>query len=152
MVDRSPAGAHGVLGTVGMEGEQMSDSISFEFDERGLAHAYAVLDTMEREVQEPIATSLGESFEIVLARSKQEFVPIDTGFLSSTGFVLVDRSGSDIVARIGFTADYAAAVHETNKNYKGGRQWKYLETPMKESLPDIAAKCQADLKRWIESL
>ena len=30
---------------------------------------------------------------------------------------------------VGYSADYAVYVHETNKNYNNNKQWKYLETP-----------------------
>lgn len=35
-------------------------------------------------------------------------------------------------ARVGYTANYAVFVHEINKNYRNGKQWKYLERPARQ--------------------
>jgi len=58
--------------------------------------------------------------------------------------------GSDVTVTLhagGPSAPYAVAVHETNKNYHHGRQWKYLETPAKLSAGNVLKALKADLMR-----
>jgi len=83
-----------------------------------------------------------EEFEVDLVRvakdimliSKAEYVPVATGALLASGRVETGNfPGVDIGIELkyGGPPDYAVAVHEVNKNYRNGRQWKYLETPAK---------------------
>lgn len=96
--------------------------------------------------------SLFRSGEKIITRSKEEFVPIDTGALESTLSVSVPEfTKKDVVVTLnagGPAAPYALAVHEIDKNYRNGRQWKYLETPTKEAVPDIVK----DLKKDFDDL
>src|SRR5690554_3144864 len=41
----------------------------------------------------------------------------------------INDGNLDIV--VGYAASHATYVHEINKNYNYGKQWKYLETPFK---------------------
>lgn len=82
--------------------------------------------------------------EEVATLSKSRFVPVLTGALSGTIHVPPPvASGNEVVVQIvagGPAAPYAVYVHEINKNYNNNRQWKFLETPLKESLPEIEAE------------
>ena len=42
------------------------------------------------------------------------------------------KAASKAGARVGYTAAYAVHVHEINKNYRNGKEWKYLETPTRQ--------------------
>ena len=67
----------------------------------------------------------------------RELVPVRTGFLRSTGGTAGPKRTADgAQATISYVAPYAAAVHETPRNYRNG-QWKYLETAMQET--DLAS-------------
>lgn len=87
-----------------------------------------------------IRQAMNEEAEITMARSKEDYVPVDTGNLRSSGQVETEIQGESVTTQLGFggaAADYAIYVHEINKNYRNGKQWKYLETPLKEDLPRI---------------
>ncbi len=75
-------------------------------------------------------------------------VPIDTGALHNSHYVTMPReSGSFVGVEVGYggpAAPYAAAVHETNKNYKRG-SWKFLEKGRDEYAPNA----QDDLTREV---
>ena len=71
----------------------------------------------------------------IMLISKSEFVPIETGALMGSG--RVEKEGLpggkfQVLMKYGGPPDYAVAVHEVDKNYRNGRQWKYLETPAKQ--------------------
>jgi hypothetical protein len=93
--------------------------------------------------------SLYQSAEAVMTRSREEFCPIKTGALKSTGHVQHPQiNGADVTVALGYggpAAPYAVVVHETNKHYNFDKQWKYLETPLKEALPAIQQKLKEDL-------
>ena len=126
--------------------------MKLEFTIAGDAALRTMLQGMESGVVPQVARSLVNSLEQVLTVSKDVYVPIDTGFLKSSGYVSLTSGGSaEVVVEIGYRADYAIYVHEINKAYKGGRQWKYLETPLKAALPHIKDKLSDDLIRWIEA-
>jgi hypothetical protein len=55
-----------------------------------------------------------------------KLTPIDTGHLRATAGIRTYQSRVGWAVIIYYTAKYAAAVHEKNKNYKVG-QWKFLE-------------------------
>lgn len=98
------------------------------------------------------AKSLYESAEMIMADSKENYVPVDQGTLRSTGYVKPPEllSATNAKVELGYggpAAPYAVAVHEnpragktggvspSGKPYKhwartGG--WKYLETPIKD--------------------
>lgn len=87
-----------------------------------------------------IRQAMNEEAEITMTRSKEDYVPVDTGNLRSSGQVETEIQGESVTTQLGFggaAADYAIYVHEINKNYRNGKQWKYLETPLKEDLPRI---------------
>ncbi|ASR83910.1 hypothetical protein SEA_SHROOMS_29 [Arthrobacter phage Shrooms] len=67
-------------------------------------------------------------------RQTQKEVPVKWGNLKNSGRLHPPaQSGADVEVLItyGSTAvDYAAAVHEKNKNYKNGRKWKYVHDPV----------------------
>lgn len=108
-----------------------------------------MFDHMEADVAEVAAKSLLASFEGVMAESKDEYCPVDTGYLRSTGYVKLDEWAGMVAIEAGYSAEYAAPVHEINKNYKNGKQWKYWETPLKANLPDIQANLMYDLQAWL---
>lgn len=94
------------------------------------------------------AKSLYESCEMVMTESKDIYCPVATGALRSTGTVqlpTIDGGKISVVMSYGGpTAPYAIFVHETNKNYRNSKQWKYLETPLLLSEQKIEDKLAAD--------
>lgn len=102
--------------------------------------------------------ALYQEAEKIMTTSKDEFVPVDTGTLRSTGHVQppeIDENGviSVTMGYGGPAAPYAFYVHEIPpppEQSPGGRsathhvgQWKYLEQPTLEAasgLPDAIAE------------
>lgn len=102
------------------------------------------------------AVSLYGSCELIMTESKEVYCPIHTGALKSTGHVELPLiEGNQVTVKMGYggpAAPYAIFVHETDKNYHFGKQWKYLETPLKEGIPKIEEKLAADLNTALENL
>lgn len=92
---------------------------------------------------------------LLVKREAMKITPVDTGNLVNSAFSNVMVKGKDIVGTIGYTAAYAAAVHEMieSKSIKGpggmvefqrgvtfqkpGAQAKFLETPLKKNAKKI---------------
>lgn len=74
--------------------------------------------------------SLEKAAKDIMLISKSQYVPIDTGALMASGRVV--KKGDRVEMMYGGPPHYAVWVHEINKNYRNGRQWKYLETPARK--------------------
>jgi hypothetical protein len=107
------------------------------------------------DVPKKVASALYVEAELVMTRSKDEFVPVDHGTLKNNGHVgrpVIDSDG--ISVELGFggpAAEYALAVHEHPSEYDpptwqgkaivfqpDGRGPKYLEKPMMEAVNGMA--------------
>ena len=79
----------------------------------------------------------------------QRMVPHDEGTLEASGGVEIgDREIT--IGYGGAASAYALAVHETEKNYKNGRSWKYLETPFFNAQDGMANRLAARILRYLE--
>ena len=115
--------------------------------------------------------SLFESAENIMSISKEQYVPVETGTLKSSGFVQPpDFEGKSVSVYLGYggvAAPYALAVHEnpragktggvspSGQKYKrwatvGG--WKYLTQPVNENLGNVVSKLKRDLDREFAKL
>lgn len=106
-------------------------------DLRGGAPALSLLDTARRSNGARVEATLRVFAEGILTASKR-LVPVDTGFLRSTGFV---RHVRPLVFDVGYSAAYALAVHEvppSRASHRPPTQWKFLETPAREAFGHIA--------------
>ncbi len=85
--------------------------------------------------------------EEIMTDSKENFVPVDTGALRSTGIVIHGQPapGKTNVRLVygGRSAPYALHVHDTKKKYKNGKVWKYLEDPVKNRSGSIGKEIGA---------
>lgn len=101
---------------------------------------------------ELLAVMLYREAEEIMARSKSQYVPVDTGTLRSSGTVLPPVvEGGKVSVTFGYggaAAPYALRVHENPRSGKtegvspsGAKysswakvgQWKYLEVPVNEA-------------------
>lgn len=108
------------------------------FGEAEVLHATATLATVPTQLRAAMHLANLE----IMEDSKENYVPVDTGNLRSTGRVDTAQSGAGIVSEMkyggrpgeatGRYVNYAVIVHETNRNYRNGKTWKYLETPAKK--------------------
>lgn len=77
------------------------------------------------------------------------YTPVDTSFLISGIYTLVDDSSGTVIGEIGFVASYAPYVHEMPGTYnfkKPGSGPKFLERALYEKAVEIAEILQAELK------
>lgn len=134
----------------------MSLSVTIE----GTAEMKASLAQIGADAQAKAAAALYQEAEIVMAESKERYVPVNHGVLRGSGFVQPPKiDGGDITVTLGFggTAKaYAIAVHEHLSDYSP-RSWrkaeadgrhvkfspsgagpKYLERPLMETAKYLA--------------
>jgi hypothetical protein len=133
---------------------------------RGAKTMQRKLETMARRFPDRVAGALRIEAELVMTRSKREFVPVDLGVLRSSGHVRdPERQGKEVsvtMAYGGAAAAYATAVHEhpsgsSPPSWQGktvhfspdGRGPKYLERPMREAIPGMAERMAARLQEAI---
>ena len=87
--------------------------------------------------EKSIASALYAEAQLVMTRSKAEFVPVDTGALRASGYVAKPAwSGSKVTVEMGFggpSASYALKVHEDLETPHRTGSAKYLETPYVEA-------------------
>jgi hypothetical protein len=130
---------------------------------RGLDKAVKRLRQLAQEYPDRIVKAVYRRAELIMARSKAEFVPVDNGILMNSGHVTLERQGRVvrvILAYGGAAKAYAIAVHEhlsvhSPPSWKGGtvvrfkpagRGPKYLERPLFEAVRTMAQDIAADLK------
>lgn len=115
--------------------------------------------------------SLFDSATNIMAISQGQYVPVETGALRASGFVQPpDFEGKSVSVFLGYggvAAPYALAVHENPRSGKTGGvspsgkkykrwaqvgQWKYLEQPCNEAIPNVISKLKRDLDRAFRNI
>jgi len=101
----------------------------------------------------PLVTGNLRDSAFVVARAFTEGGGNDPDHLVSEELAVV-RSSKVPMASIGYTARYAAAVHENPKAGKSGRpgasvvgEWKFLETTVKERSSEVLELISREVKR-----
>ena len=84
--------------------------------------------------------------------TSQALVPVDTGRLKRSGFLVTRKGVRGVSASIGYAKggrpDYAVLVHERlDIPHKEGTQAKFLEEAVKRHLNEIAPRIRTFLKR-----
>src|SRR5512146_2489796 len=109
----------------------------------------AQMKARPEEIRKALAAGLYKFGEDVMTESKSVYCPVDTGTLRSSGRVSIpEDTGKEITVMLsygGAAASYAEPVHEINKNYRNGKQWKYLETPLNAHVGELPAKLKEEL-------
>lgn len=94
-----------------------------------------------------LAAALYEEAEDIMADSKANYVPVDTGTLRASGTVLPpELTGTHVVVTLGYggaAQDYALPVHERLDVHHPHGQAKYLEAPVLAAIPQLGAKVAA---------
>jgi len=126
---------------------------SIDFQIEGVDAVKAKLDGLVGKITQAIAARQFQFGERIMARSKEQYVPVDTGTLMSTGHVqLPVIDGSTITTVLGYggpSAGYALQVHEdlTPKNWtRPGSGPKYLEIPARELTPEYPGEIAEAIK------
>lgn len=77
----------------------------------------------------------------VILTASQSQVPLDEGFLSRSGIVIIKNENNMPIAIICYGGGpgtghpkipYAIKWHETQANFQHGRKWKYLKDPFSQ--------------------
>jgi hypothetical protein len=105
--------------------------MSFSLTFRGTDAFARKVEQATEELKRRAAKALVREAEAVMADSKENYVPVDTGNLRNTGVVLpavIDASGVSV--EMGFSADYAAVVHEDLTAQHPNGEAKYLTKPL----------------------
>lgn len=109
----------------------------FQLDFNGAAVA--------RELRAAAERGLVLAAEHVLTQA-QALVPLDEGYLQSTGTASVDEG--TLTAAVSYDGPYAVRQHEElDWRHAPGRQAKYLEQPLNASRAEVAAIIAAQLRR-----
>lgn len=121
------------------------------FELKGVKAMQRKLKRIADKTPDRMKAALRIEAELIMAKSKQEHVPVDLGTLRSSGFVNdAERKGKTVSVTMGYggaASSYALSVHEAPSkhdppSWKGkdvqfspeGRGAKYLETPLYEAL------------------
>lgn len=85
---------------------------------------------------------------LAIFRRSQRLVPVDKGFLKSSGVIEGPRNGEVLIGYGGPAASYALFVHEDlEARHKPGKSAKFLEIPLYESIPGLGRRLAALLKK-----
>ena len=91
-----------------------------------------------------VGTCIYKIAEVIMADSKDNYVPIDTGHLWQTGTVLEPEfQTSSVSVRLGYGMDYAKIVHDRPPTIGQGKV-RYLEKPFLAAIPGaekVLLKC-----------
>ena len=90
------------------------------------------LQNVQKKYRRKVKKALRERAEKIMKRSRDHFVPVDTGDLHDTGRV---EDGKDLEVLLTYgdaDVDYAEVVHETHPT-----QSKYLEIPFMEAASSV---------------
>lgn len=82
----------------------------------------------------------------VMRTSQKDYCPWKTGALSGSGKVLVDQdTPGNVVIKLTYTKEYAAAVHEIPRHHNHGT-YKYLATPFNLMSYQLAKELEGEMK------
>ena len=100
---------------------------------------------VQRELRAAAARGLLLAAEHVLTEA-QEVVPLDEGYLQSTGTASVDEG--TLTAAVSFDGPYAVRQHEElDWRHAPGRQAKYLEQPLNANRGPVQRNIAAQVRR-----
>ena len=103
-------------------------------------------------------TAVGQALNAeaqIMMRNSKRLVPVDSGTLRRSGIILpVFREGSNWVILMGYggaASGYAMDQHErADYRHKEGKTWKYLETPVRDRIPNLEAALAARVMNIIK--
>lgn len=117
------------------------------FELRGGREMRQRLERMARRFPDTMKMALRTEAELIMARSKAEFVPVDLGVLRASGHVQqpVKKGGAvEVTLAYGGAAEaYALIQHERLDFQHRVGQAKYLERPMMDAMPGMGERIGA---------
>jgi hypothetical protein len=125
----------------------------FSFQVQGVAELNAKLRALGENIPEEAGAELYRQAEDVMGDSKQNYVPVDTGTLKSSGYVeLPERDGDQLRVEMGYggaAAPYAIYVHERLDVRHPVGQAKFLELPLLAAVETIFTAIADAVRRGI---
>lgn len=102
---------------------------------------------------EDFARGIYEEGQLAFRQSQKE-VPVRDGFLKNSGRLhlpVISGTRVDVDITYGSSAvDYAAPVHELQKNYREGRKRYYLKDPVEARVPNMEARLARRIQRIVK--
>jgi hypothetical protein len=125
----------------------MAQSVTLEFT--NLDRFRQALAAYQGDTVRAAAGALYREGERIMTRSKQEFVPVDTGALRASGRTqppeVTSTSITVVLSFGGASAPYALVVHENLQAHHAVGQAKYLEQPINEAVAGMDARLAGDI-------
>lgn len=119
------------------------------FQITGGSEAVQALQRLAEDLPARFAGALVREGERIMARSKQEFVPVDTGALKASGHVVPPTTHPDLAVELvygGPSVPYAVTQHETPWFVHPVGQWKYLEQPLMDAVDGMPERLAGDMQ------
>lgn len=115
----------------------------------------SVLNQLTPETLQAAGIGLHNEAERIMTRSKEEFVPVQTGALRSTGHVGdVEVRSNEVIVEMGYggpATPYAVAQHERlDYQHPGQGQPKYLERPTLDALNGMSSRIAPDVAKELK--
>jgi hypothetical protein len=126
--------------------------MEFKIELTGLENVASFLERLSGEVPREAGAALKEIYEEDVMAPSQRIVPLDVGTLKNSRFVEEPKISADGTISVtggygGAASDYAIVQHEDlSLNHQGQGRPKYLETPLLEAKPKLAANMARRLK------
>lgn len=95
---------------------------------KGISQAKKNLDSIINDVRERKVVRALQSAMILIGARAAYYTPIDTSTLVNSQFREINANGVMITGRIGYTANYAAYVHEASGKLKGQQRAHFGKT------------------------
>jgi hypothetical protein len=117
----------------------------------GLEILEALLNRGKTTVTEATAMALTQEAQLMFAESQRR-VPVKHGTLRRSGIILPPViQGKSVLVQMGYggaASAYALIQHERQDfRHKDGQTWKYLETPVRERIPNLELRLQKRIDR-----
>jgi hypothetical protein len=112
---------------------------------------------IQRRIADATAEALWQELRLTLNESQRR-VPVDTGYLRGSGYVAEPVAlGDRVIGSVGYSAEYAYAVHEIPPYYIATREkrrgahhssgtWKFLEKVILERSPKFEKRIAMRVK------
>jgi hypothetical protein len=111
----------------------------------------ALLNRGKTTVTEATAMALTQEAQLMFAESQRR-VPVKHGTLRRSGVIMPPViKGQSVLIQMGYggaASAYALIQHERQDfRHKDGQTWKYLETPVRERIPNLELRLQKRIDR-----
>jgi hypothetical protein len=123
--------------------------IEMRVELRGHKALRRVFKKLGKDAEMEVGKALYKEGEQIMRQSKQDFVPVKSGALRSSGHVQFPQPGPVVVLGFGGPAvPYAIVQHEGEFQHTVGQR-KYLEIPVQAAAPGMPYRVRKELYQWL---